>query len=234
MIGATPQKVRWVVKAGKAETVALLDAASRTNGFKLRSNTSGLSIEIPRSLRKRRPAARLAGSMAITEDGTEIHWDCGPDMKRASDHLADIEAAFPEGRMHYHGMVEVSAEAGLVFEGSRTFRAVADSLESDEWVLAVAKGRSDEACVLVLTERRVLLVADGPGHFPLLDAPLDSIAAMTLGKKRTGETLRVSLPRTALLVTHLGHGEGHCVASTFRLRKQEMARTRPLFPNLEH
>jgi hypothetical protein len=59
----------------------------------------------------------------------------------------------PEGTMHSHGLVEVSAAAGLVFEGNQTFRKVADNFEADEWVLAVAKGRSEEqTCVLAQTD----------------------------------------------------------------------------------
>ena len=124
----------------------------------------------------------------------------------------------------------MSAAAGVVFEGSRSFRAIADNFESDEGVLAVARGRSgDETCVIVLTDRRLLLMPEGPEHPPLMDAPLVSIAAVMLGKKSTGETLRISIAPNGLFVSHLGHGEGHGVASAFRLRKQEMARTRPLF-----
>jgi len=50
--------------------------------------------------------------------------------------------------MHSHRLVEVSAAAGLVFEGNQTFRKVADNLQAEEWVLAVAKGRFEEqTCV---------------------------------------------------------------------------------------
>lgn len=42
------------------------------------------------------------------------------------------------------GLVKVSAAAGLVFEGTLTFRKAADNLEAAECVLAVAQGRSEE------------------------------------------------------------------------------------------
>ena len=57
--------------------------------------------------------------------------------------IGQLMSASPTARI----LEEVAREgqaASLVFEGNQTFRKVADNLEADEWVLAVAKGRSEE------------------------------------------------------------------------------------------
>lgn len=229
MTDAFPQEVSWMVKAGTAETVALLATASRKYGFRFTSSGYDVSVEIPKSFRKRRSAARLSGTMTPTEGGTDIRWGRGPEWQREFAHLSDLEAAVPMGKIHYYGLIEVSATAGLVFDERRIFRTVAGHFDSDEWVLAVGRGRSGEqTCIIVLTDRRLLLVAYSLNPPPLLNAPLVDIAAVTLGKRSTGETLRVGLSPNDLFVSHLGHAEGYAIASTFRLRKQELARTRPI------
>ena len=141
MTDAAPQTVRWTVLASKDEALALLDAAARKNGFRPPLHEApGILLEIPRSLRKRRPASRLAGAVTETERGTEIHWTCGEDTQRAHEHLLGVEEALPDGKMYYHGMDEASAASGVVLEGRQAFRNVVRNLGGDEWVLAVARG----------------------------------------------------------------------------------------------
>lgn len=229
---AVPDEVRWIFLGDVAEATELVDAAARKRGFKSRANASGFVVEIPRSFRGRRPAATIIGATRPSGPRTEIVWRCGPDTSRSYEHLLGLEAEFPDGRMHYHGMAEVSAAAGLVFEGRRTFRKVATHLQDDERAIAAARGKLGEnPCLVLLTDRRLLLFRDHPEAAPLVDAPLDSVAAMRLGKKSTGETLRIGIPPGAVVISHLGHGEGHGVATTFRLRAKELARTLPLIPS---
>lgn len=229
-----PEEVRWIFLGDVGEATELLDAAARKRGFKSRCSTSGFLVEVPRSLRKRRPAATIRGVTRRSELGTEILWYYGPETSRTYEHILELEEEFPEKRIEYHGMVEVSAAAGLALDGRRTFRAVAARLRDDERVLAVAQGNfGDESCLVLLTDRRLLLLGACLEAPPLEDAPLDSIKSMTLGKKSTGETLRVGASPRTLLISNLGHSEGHSIATTFRARKKELARTRPLFPS-EH
>ncbi|QDW28784.1 hypothetical protein FFF93_002485 [Arthrobacter sp. KBS0702] len=229
---AVPDEVRWIFLGDAAEATELVDAAARKKGFKSRSNASGFVVEIPWSLRKRRPAATIVGATRPSGPRTEIVWRCDPNTSRSYEHLLGLEAELPDGRIDYHGMAEVSAAAGLAFEGRRTFRAVAAHLQDDERAIAVARGKLGEnPCLMLLTDRRLLLFGDHPEATPLVDAPLDSIAAMRLGKKSDGETLRIGIPPGAIVISNLGHGEGHGIASTFRLRAQELARTLPLIPS---
>lgn len=227
-----PDEVRWIFLGDVAEATELVDAAARKRGFKSRSNASGFVVEIPRSFRKRRPAATIIGATRPSGPRTEIIWRCGPNTSRSYEHLLGLDAELPDGRIDYHGMAEVSAAAGLVFEGRRTFRAVAAHLQDDEWAIAVARGKLGEIpCLVLLTDRRLLLFGDHPEAAPLVGAPLDSIAAMRLGKKSNGETLRIGIPPGAIVISNLGHGEGHGIATTFRLRAKELARTLPLIPS---
>ncbi|SDL34813.1 hypothetical protein SAMN04487916_1088 [Arthrobacter sp. ov407] len=231
MTFVVPAKMRWIVLGDETEAAALVDTAARDNGFRSRSSASGFLVEIPRSLRKRRPEAWLTGIVGTSEWGTEILWDCGTDTNRSYEHLLELEAAFPAGKIRYHGMVEASAAAGVVFDGIRAFRAVAAGLQPDERVLAVGQGQVErETCIVVLTDRRLLVLRGCLEAPPYLDARLETIKAVKLGKKRSGETLRIGAPPGASFVSHLGHGEGHAIAAGFRLRVEDLACSFPAFP----
>ncbi|HEX9155310.1 MAG TPA: hypothetical protein VF819_07075 [Nitrospira sp.] len=228
-----PQTVLWTVLAGKEEAQALLGAAARKNGFRpTYLESSGVLLEIPRSLRKRRPASRLTGAVTETGRGTAICWSSGEDdIQRAYEYLLSIEGALPAGKIYYHGMREACAASGLVFEGPRVFRNVARSLVGDEWVLAVAKGKlASDSGIVVLTDQRLMFLQDDVLGCVLLDAPLDSIGGLVLGKKSTGEILRIGLGPATVIVSHMGHGEGHGITATFRERMNELSRTIPMFP----
>jgi hypothetical protein len=223
----------------KNEALALLDAAARTNGFRPLHDAPGILLEIPRSLRMRRPACRLPGAVTETERGTEIHWTGGEDMPRALKHLLGVEEAMPDGKMYYHGMDEASAVSGVVLEGRQAFRNVVRNLGGDEWVLAVAQGKlASEAGIVALTEQRLLFVkGDGLGTARLgtarLDAPLDSGGGLVLGKKSSGETLRIRAGPATVIISQMGHGEGHGITEKFRERMKERARTTPILPAQE-
>jgi hypothetical protein len=228
-----PQTVLWTVLAGKEETLALLGAAARKNGFRPTSlEAPAVLLKIPRSLRKRRPASRLAGAVTETERGTAICWTGGEDdIQRASEYLLGVKEALPAGKIYYHGMHEACAASGLVFDGPRVFRNVVRNLVGDEWVLAVAKGKlASESGIVALTDQRLMFVQDDLLGRVLLNAPLDSIGGLVLGKKSTGEILRIGLGPATVIVSHMGHGEGHGITATFRKRMNELSRTTPMFP----
>ncbi|MFF2246060.1 hypothetical protein ACFVTM_17985 [Arthrobacter sp. NPDC058130] len=231
MTDAAPHTVRWTLLAGKDEALALLGVAARKNGFRPLHEAPGLILEIPRSLRKRRPACRLPGAVTETERGTEIHWTCGEDTHRAYEHLLGVEEALPDGKMYYHGMDEASAVSGVVLEGRQAFRSVVRNLGGDEWVLAVAQGKlASEAGIVALTDQRLLFVKGDVLGTPRLDAPLDSIGGLVLGKKSSGETLRIGAGPATVIISQMGHGEGHGITAKFRERMKEGARTTPIFP----
>ena len=235
MKAPSPQTVHWTVLADKDEALALLDTAARSNGFGSPTlEASGVLLVIPRSLRKRRSASRLAGAVTKTERGTEITWACGADTLRAREYLLGVEAALPAGKMQYHGMTEAAAASGVVLEGRTAFRNVVGNLGRDELVLAVARGWLDsEAGVLAMTDQRLLLVKNDALGQPRLDAPLHSIGGLVLGKKSTGETLRISIGPATVSISHMGHGEGHGITAGFRQQMTERARTTASIPALE-
>jgi hypothetical protein len=59
----------------------------------------------------------------------------------------------------------------------------------------------------------------------LLDVPHRSISALSLGKKSSGETLRIAASETEIEISRLGHGEGHGIATSFRYIRHEQARS---------
>ena len=131
--------------------------------------------------------------------------------------------------MYYHGLEDAALRAGLSLGGRTELRAVVRVLARDEIVRAIGKGHLNEtAGYVVLTTRRLLVIeASGLGSRTVFDAPHGSIEALSLGKRITGETLRVVLSSGPIVISRLGHGEGHGIAKTYREEEKERARFAP-------
>lgn len=69
--------------------------------------------------------------------------------------------------------------------------------------------------------------ASGRGSRTLLDAPHGSIEALSLGKRTTGETLRIVLPQGPIMILRLGHGEGHGIVKSYRNDRKGRTRVVP-------
>lgn len=127
-----------------------------------------------------------------------------------------LEENLPEGFMYYHGLTNAAARAGLSFDGRKVLRDIVCLLDRDEVVRAVGKGQyTDEPGFVVLTARRLVFVPQGAAvSVAVMDVPIESIEAISLGKRISGETLRVALPGTVTEISHLGHAEGQGIATS--------------------
>ncbi|MFE4229318.1 hypothetical protein ACFRJ8_15695 [Arthrobacter sp. NPDC056886] len=203
--------------------------AAVESGFRATSSDEEcIDIEVPFSLRKRRRAARLTAAVWPSARGADVAWTADPGPLNY-EHLASIEEKLPEGIMHYHGIEDAALRAGLSLGGRTELRVIVRALARDETVRAIGRGYLNEtAGYVVLTTRRLLvLAASGLGSETLVDAPCESIEALSLGKRTTGETLRVALPPGPIMISRLGHGEGHGIVKSYREEKKERARFAP-------
>jgi hypothetical protein len=204
-------------------------SAAVESGFRVASfDEERISIEIPFSLRKRRRAVRLTATLWPSARGAGVAWTAAQGPLNHG-HLAHIEETLPEGVMYYHGLKDAALRAGLSLGGRTELRAVVRALARDETVRAIGRGRLNEtAAYVVLTTKRLLVIeATGLGSRTLLDAPHGSIEALSLGKRITGETLRVALPPGPIMISRLGHGEGHGIVKSYRDDQKERARFAP-------
>ena len=86
---------------------------------------------------------------------------------------------------------------------------------------------ASEAGIVALTDQRLLFVKGDVLGTARLDAPLDSIGGLVLGKKSSGETLRIGVGPATVIISQMGHGEGHGITAKFRERmKSAPARPR--------
>ena len=131
--------------------------------------------------------------------------------------------------MYYHGLEDAALRAGLSLGGPTTLRVIVRALARDETVRAIGMGHLNEtAGHVVLTTRRLLVIeASGLGSRTLLDAPHGSLEALSLGKRITGEILRVALSAGPIVISRLGHGEGHGIIKSYRDDQKERARFMP-------
>lgn len=163
----------------------------------------------------------------------EIVWTSSNPHPAFYQNLLGIEENLPAGVMYYHGLSDAAARVGLTFDGRRAKRDIVRHLYRDELVLATGQGHlNDEPGFVVLTVGRLLFVTDHVAQSELvMDMPCTAVVAVSLGKRISGETLRIAVAGSALELSHLGHGEGHGIATSFRMALKERARANPLHNN---
>lgn len=224
--------VRWTMLKPRNAALTLVHSAAGKAGFRTEvSDAVEIRVAVPRSLRRRRRSSHLRGRVCSSARGTEIEWRADEPGAGHLDHLISIEENLPEGVMYYHALVAAAARVGLEISGRRDLRRIVDALEQDETVRSVGAGHFDENPVfVVLTGRRFLVMEKHTWTEPLLDAPYGRISALSLGKKRSGETLRIAASETEMEISRLGHSEGHGIATSFRGIRHEQARTLPILP----
>lgn len=205
----------------------LVDRAVADAGFRTtRGEEAEVRVHIPRSLLHRRKAATFSGFASASARGTEISWVTDSPGTGHFENLLIIEEKVPDGLLYYHGLREAAGRAGLSLGGKRELRTMAGALGRNETVRAVGHGRLDgKACFVILTDTRLLVLEKSPLRpNPLLDADHRSIKGLSLGKRTSGETLRLVLPEREREISGLGHGEGHGIATRFRKAEAERER----------
>ncbi|MCU1519909.1 MAG: hypothetical protein JWN19_294 [Arthrobacter sp.] len=224
-----PETVLWTMLTGVDAARDHVRRAAAESGFRPSSGDEDrINIDVPFSLRKRRRAARFTGAASPSPRGAIIAWTADPEPLN-HEHLASIEEKLPEGVMHYHGLEDAALRAGLSMGGRTTLRVIVRALARDETVRGIGKGHLNEtAAYVVLTTKRLLVIeASGLGSKTLVDATCESIEAPSLGKRTTGETLRIVLPQGPIVISRLGHGEGHGIVKSYRDDQKERARVVP-------
>ena len=216
--------VLWRVFADAATCLAILQDTVDEKIFKINSTITGeLRVTVRASVLKRRRRTMLTGFVSRQDEMLEIAWPVSSGVQR--EHLLSLEGKLPDGVMNYNGLVEAASCAGFTVGSRAALRNVANSLARHEVVTAAGQGRlADSKVVVALTARR-LLVVEGTALAPaLINLSLDKIDRLLLGKKKTGELIRLGSEQESMLVSHLGHGEGYGVVSTFRQLKKDMER----------
>lgn len=228
--GRGQTRVLWRTLTNSETFLAALQRISDERGLKNFSMGAGeIRITVPMSLLRRRRRSTLTGAVSYTGEQLEIAWLVSNQVHE--DHLLSLEESLPEAFFDYGGLLDAASRAGFAFSCRAAIRNVVDSLGHRELVTAVGQGQLGDAEVVVtLTTRRIVIV-DGKALAPAhVEVHLDAVDRLTLGKKKTGETLALAFAETDVVISHLGHGEGHSVVSKFRQAKKDMERTSPLQP----
>jgi hypothetical protein len=223
---SAPETVVWTMLAGVDAALDHIRRAALESGFRPSSgDEERIRIDAPFSLRKRRRAVRFTGAASPSPQGAIIAWTADPGPLSLG-HLASIEERMPAGVMDYQGLEDAALRAGLVIGGRTTLRLIVRALARDETVRAIGKGQLNETAVYVVltTERLLVLAASGHGSETLVEALCESIEAPSLGKRTTGETLGIVLPQGPIVISRLGHGEGHGIVKCYREDQNERAR----------
>jgi hypothetical protein len=107
--------------------------------------------------------------------------------------------------------------------------SLVDHLDPHDVVRAVGKGHlNDEPGFVVLTGTRLKFVPEGTdASAGVTDVAQHSIESIVLGKRSSGETLKITLAGRVLEISRLGHGEGHGIAKSFREAAIDRERTGP-------
>jgi hypothetical protein len=228
---SSSESVLWTTLTDSNEALTLIRLAAVAAGFKMDDQSAAeIRVEVPRSLRRRRRASLLTGSAAPAGRRTEILWRSDDSGTQLHEHLLAIEDKLQEGVIYYHGLTDAAARAGLIFDGRKELRAIVGLLDRNEIVRAVGKGHlKNQPGFVVLTGLRLIFTPErATAMEPIVNAPHESIEALTLGKRGAGETLRITLAGYAIEISGLGHGEGHGIATSYREELNGRARNNPL------
>ena len=214
-----PGSVLWTLDSDANEARQLIHHAAEKAGYRTEASEGAeLRVHVPRSIRRRRRPTWLTGAATATGGRTDVEWTSDDGGAEPHELLLEIEENLPEGVMYYHGLTEAAARAGLTFNGKKAVRRIVELLDQHDVVRAVGKGHlNDEPGFVVLTGTRLTFVPEGTdASAGVTDVAQHSIEAIVLGKRSSGETLRITLAGRVLEISRLGHGEGHGIAKSFR------------------
>lgn len=229
--GCSQPRVLWRTLSDSEAFLAALQRIAGERGLKnFSTGTGAVRITVPMSLLRRRRQTMLTGAVSHSGEGLEISWVVSDQFQKEC--LLSLEESLPEAFFDYQGLLEAASGAGFSFSSRAAIRNVMDSLGPREVVTAAGQGQlGNTEVVLTLTTQRIV-IGDGKALAPpYLEVHLRDVDRITLGKRKTGETLTLALSGTDVVISHLGHGEGYGVISRFRQAKKDLERTPPLQPS---
>ena len=217
--------VHWTFLSSPEAALPLLGAAVEKTDFSVVSATSGsIVIDVPRAMMKNRWAATITGTITATATGAEILWAVDGLGNKHYEHLVTIAKGLPKGSLCDHGIPEAVSKVALKTFGRKEIRHLANILDRGEKVHAIGVGvLSTKIGIVALTDRRLLFFEKSPITEDLVDFSLNSIGAMSLGKKIGGETLTITHSGTSAFITTLGPGQGDGIARKFHELKDKPA-----------
>jgi hypothetical protein len=215
--------VHWTVLPRVGDPVALIvDAVKKTDFTVTSASPEAITIDVPRAIMKNRWAASIRGSLASNgKGGTDITWTVDGPGDKHYEHMAKIAEGLPDGALDDHGIAAAAANvSGKVF-GRKEIRHLANVLDPGEQVHAIGVGSLDNKMgIAALTDQRLLFLEKSMlGTESLVDFSLESIGAVSLSKKMTGETLTITHSGTSAQISNMGHGQGDSIVQQFRRLK---------------
>ena len=218
--------VHWTILPQAGDPTTLLRAAVEPTDFTVTASTpTSIVIDVPRAMMKNRWAATITGELAPRGDGsTDIEWTIDGLGNKHYEHMLTIAEGMPEGSLDDHGIPDAVSKIALKIFGRKEIRHLANVLDRSEPVYAIGVGNlGGKMGIVSLTDRRLFFLEKSLGSESIVEFSLDSIGAISLGKKMGGETLTITHSGTAATITTLGHGQGDGIVRKFRELKAQPA-----------
>ncbi|MFL4478579.1 PH domain-containing protein [Paeniglutamicibacter sp. ORCA_105] len=193
-------------------------------------NQQSIVIDVPRAIVKNRWAAKINGKITAIAEGTEILWTVEGLGDKHYEHLVTIADQLPDGTLFDHGIPDAVDKLSNKMFGRKEIRHLANLLDRGELVLAMGVGLFSKkmGAVAITNKRLIFLEKSMLGSESLTEFSLNSIGAMSIGKKMGGETLSITHSGTTALISGMGHGQADSIARAFRqLKEQPAADSRP-------
>lgn len=202
-----------------------MDAVKKTDFAVTSASAETITIDVPRAMMKNRWAAKISGTLTPDRTGgTNITWTIDGMGDKHYEHMVKIAEGLPDGALDDHGITAAASRvAGTIF-GQTEIRHLANILGPGEQVHAIGVGHlGKKRGIAALTDERLLFLERSlvGTTESLVDFSLDSIGALSLDKKRTGETLTIAGSGTSAQISNMGHGQGDEIAQQFRRLKSQ-------------
>lgn len=220
------RSVSWTLQCDIVTAVEnIQNAVSKTDFSVIHADSNTITIDVPRAMLKNRWAAKINGELSDISPDTEVLWTVEGLGDKHYEHLATLAERLPEGLLFDHGIPEAASKLANKIFGRKEIGHLGNLLDRRELVHAIGVGQfSGKMGAVAITDKRLLFLEKSMfGSEALTDFSLNSIGAVSIGKKIGGETLTISHSGTTAVISGMGHGQADTIARVFRHLKEQAA-----------
>lgn len=220
------RSVSWTMHSDIDAALAWIHKAVGQTDFAVTHADAGaINIDVPRAMLKNRWGAKINGVVTPAPQGTEVLWTVEGMGDKHYEHLATIAEQLPEGLLFDHGIPEAASKLANRVFGRKEIGHLGNLLDRGELVHAMGVGQfAGKTGAAAITDKRLLFLEKSMfGSEALTDFSLNSIGALSIGKKMGGETLTISHSGTTAVISGMGHGQADAIARVFRQLKERTA-----------
>ena len=212
--------VEWKLVIPPAEAAARIRAGLEKSGLEAGGDGLGISGKSARSLLKNRWAAEVQFELEPTTDGSIAAARVEMNGNKHYELVGEIAEAIGDDCFDDRGAAEAIERLGKIGRifGRKEVRHLRNILRGTERVVVLGQGQygNKQGLIALTTERIVFFEKSMLGQETIQEYALKSITSLGTNKKKTGETLVITVAGNNSEITHLFHGQADEIVRQYR------------------